>query len=104
MPSDIHQHIGADCLLATDVSVTVLCHLGVQFVGVAAHELKKLLHDVQSPFGHKHCSRMSTKSMQTYMGSLTVGHQTSNVAQQSAHTGLYIQNVTIGHMPLDVAW
>ena len=60
--SEVHQHIGADRLLETDVSVTMPCHLGIRFVGIAACKLKKLLHDVQSPFGCKHCSLMSTKS------------------------------------------
>ena len=38
------------------------------------------------------------------MGNLTVSHQTSNVTQQSPHTGPYIQVVTIGHGTLDVTW
>ena len=80
------------------------CVLGVCFVGIAAQELMFLLYDVQSPFGHKQCSHMSTKSMQSYVGNLTVSHQTSNVAQQSPHTKLYVQVVTIGHLTLYVAW
>ena len=63
-PVDIHQHIGAACMLGFDVPIMVQCSLGVQFVGVAGHELKKLLWDVQPPFSHKQCSHMSTKSMQ----------------------------------------
>ena len=34
LPSDVHQCIGADHLLATDVSVVMPCCLGVWFVGV----------------------------------------------------------------------
>ena len=36
------------------------------------------------------------------MENFTVGHQTSNVTQQSPHTGPYVQVVTIGHPTLDV--
>ena len=98
LPADIHQCIGTDCLLETDLSITML-------LGVAGCKLKKLLHDVQSPFGCKQPSCMSTKSMQMYVGDLTVGHhQTSDVAQQSPLTGPYIQVVTIRCPPLDVAW
>ena len=101
---DIHQHIGVVHMLGSDGPIMVQCCLGVRFVGVPAHELKKLLRDVQSPFGHKQCSHMSTKTTQLYVGDLTVGHQTSNVTQQSPPTGPYIQVVTIGRPPLDVAW
>ena len=85
---DIRQHIGVVRMLESDGPIMVQCHLGIWFVGVPACELKKLLCDVQSPFSCKQCSHMSTKSTQSYIGGLTVGHQTSNVAQQSAHTGL----------------
>ena len=91
-------------MLGSDEPIMVQCSLGVWLVGVAGHELKKLLCDVQSPFGRKQCSHMSTKSTQSYVGNLTVGYQTSNVTQQSPHTGLYVQVVTIGHPTPDVTW
>ena len=82
-PSDIHQRISADCLLETDVSVAVPCHLGIQFVGVVGHELKKLLQDVSSPFSKQACSDMSVKSMHSSIGNLMVGHHSMAVTWQS---------------------
>ena len=79
------------------------CALGVCFVGLAGREIKKLLHDVQSPFRRQPRSRMSTKSTQSYVDSLTVGRHASDVAWQSTHTGLCVPTLTVGYAPLDVA-
>ena len=80
MPSDIHQHIGADCLLETDVSVTMPHHLGVQFVGrVVGRELKKLLQDISLPFSGQARSDVSVESMRSPVGNLMVGHHSMAV-------------------------
>ena len=62
-PVEVHQHINVVCALETDVLDEAHCALGVCFVGTAAQQLEALLQNVWSPFGHKHCSHMSTKSM-----------------------------------------
>ena len=79
-PSDIHQHIGADRLLETDVSIAVPHCLGVQFVGVAGRELKKLLQDISSPFSDQTRSDTSVKSTHSSIGNLMVGRRSTAVA------------------------
>ena len=78
-PSDIHQRIGADRLLETDVSIAVPCRLGVQFVGVARQELKKLLQDISLPFSNQARLDTSVKSMHSSVGNLMVGHHSTAV-------------------------
>ena len=102
-PAKVLKCINVVHALETDVLDEAHCTLGVCFVGLTGHEIKKLLHDVQSPFHHQPRSCMSTKSTQSYVDSLTVGHHASDVAWQSTHTGLCVPTLTIGYAPLDVA-
>ena len=78
------------------------CVLGVCFVGIAAQELEILMWNVQSPFGNKTCSYISVKSMQSSVGLLMVGHQTTTVAWQSQQDSPFPSNTDDCPVPVSV--